>query len=212
MAAQKKSLVPFLVLLLVFSLGAFILARQKTPQLPVTKVPIRTNPTIMPSPTTSEVHSPDGSVTLISRAIKSADTTAYVFTASGLTAPTVPSGLPAGTSRKIFTKTVGAGASMMIPQNTWAPEHRYVFLNEIDGIGAKRYYVVSASGEPFAGGKEYLDVTALFAEKKTGFMFREATGWASPTLLIITTDKDQSTRGPSYWFEIPSGAFLQLAR
>lgn len=209
MAAQKKSLVPFFILLLVFSAGAFILARKNSPQLPVTKAPIRTNPTIMPSPTTSEVHAPDGSVTLISRVIKNADTTTYTFTAAGLTGSAI---LPAGTSRKIFTKTVAAGASMMIPQNTWAPEHRYVFLEEKDGTGAKRYDVVAASGEPFAGGKEYLDVTALFMEKKTGFMFREATGWASPTLLIITTDKDQSTRGPSYWFEIPSGAFLQLAR
>lgn len=192
MAAQ------ILVLLVAFSAGAFILVRQKTPQLPVPSASIRTNPTVMPSPTTSEVHAPDGSVTLISRAIKNADkTTTYMFTAAG---------------RKILTKTVGLGVTLTIPANTWAPEHRYVFLEETDATSVKRFYVVATNGEPFPGGKEYLDVTALFAEKKTGFMFREATGWASPTLLIFTTNRDGQTRGPSYWFEIPSGAFLQLTR
>lgn len=224
MAAHNRSVVTFFVLVFVLSAGAFFLARQSTPQLPMTSTPIRSTPAVIPSPPASEAHAPDGSVTLISRAVKNSDGTAtYEFSASGLTGIQI---LPAGTSRKIFTKTVGSGVSMMIPANAWAPENRYVFLEEKDGIGEKRFFVVRATGEPFVSGAEYLDVTALFAEKKTGYTFREATGWASPTLLIITTDKDQKTRlpspggeatggqarGPSYWFEIPSGAFLQLAR
>lgn len=210
MAAQQRSVIWFFVLVFVLSAGAFFWARQSTPQLPVTSTPIRSTPAVIPSPPASEAHAPDGSVTLISRAVKNSDGTAtYEFSASGLSGIQI---LPAGTSRTIFTKTVEAGASMMIPANTWAPENRYVFLEEKDGIGEKRFFVVRTTGEPFVSGAEYLDVTALFAEKKTGYTFREATGWASPTLLIITTDKDQNTRGPSYWFEIPSGAFLQLAR
>ena len=209
MAAHNRSVVTFFVFVFVLSAGALFLVRQSTPQVPVTSTPIRSTPAVIPSPSTSEAHAPDGSVTLISRAVKNSDGTAtYEFTASGLSGIQI---LPAGSSRKIFTKTVGPGASMMIPANTWAPENRYVFLEEKDASAAKRFFVVRTTGEPFVSGAEYLDVTALFAEKKTGYTFREATGWASPTLLIITTDKDQGTRGPSYWFEIPSGAFLQLA-
>ena len=209
MAAHNRSVVTFFVLVFVLSAGALFLARQSTPQVPVTSTPIGSTPAVIPSPSASEVHAPDGSVTLVSRAVKNSDGTAtYEFSASGLSGIQI---LPAGTSRKVFMKTVEPGASMMIPANTWAPENRYVFLEEKDASGAKRFFVVRTTGEPFVSGAEYLDVTALFAEKKTGYTFREATGWASTSLLIITTDKDTQTRGPSYWFEIPSGAFLQLA-
>ncbi|MBI5449044.1 hypothetical protein HY948_01880 [Candidatus Gottesmanbacteria bacterium] len=212
MSAQSRPVITFLLLVFVLSVAVSLFARQTSPQLSKATGSIA-GMKLTPTPAateTSEVHAPDGSATLILRAVKNTDgTTTYVFTASGLTGTKF---LPMGTSRKIFIKTVGPLASMMIPANTWSPENRYVFLEEKDGTGAKRYYVIQTNGEPFAAEKEYLEVTEPFAAKKTGFMFREATGWASPTLLIITTDKDAQTRGPSYWFEIPSGAFLQLAR
>ncbi len=116
-----------------------------------------------------------------------------------------------GTDEKtLLTKTLASGASLEL-HNSWAPADAYVFVEERSN-GSQRFLVLKSSGEPFAKGEEYLDITALFAARETGYAFRDATGWASETLLIIRTSKEDGTNGPSFWFEVPSRAFIQLAR
>ncbi|MCX6791757.1 MAG: hypothetical protein NT149_01835 [Candidatus Gottesmanbacteria bacterium] len=112
--------------------------------------------------------------------------------------------------RMVFDKTLPAGASMLLPDNSWDPTDTYVFLEELNS-GAVDFFVVKVNGEPFADGNKYIDVGAVWANKKIGYTIRTATGWASGTLLIIYTSKDDGSRGPAYWFEIPSTAILQLA-
>jgi hypothetical protein len=111
----------------------------------------------------------------------------------------------------IFTKTVGLSGAITVPGNSWSPDNKYVYIEETDGEGIKNYLVLKASGEPVAKDQPYYDVRTLFTAKKIKYTFNKVTGWASPTLLIIYTINDQSTKGPSFWFEIPSKAFLQLA-
>lgn len=110
----------------------------------------------------------------------------------------------------IFTKTLDSLKSMTLPYNTWSPDNKYFFIQENTESG-KSVLAFNASGEAFSDTEEYFDVTDLFRKKETGNNFAEATGWASESLIIINTTKEDGTKGPSYWFEIPSRAIIQLS-
>lgn len=150
----------------------------------------------------SDVHSSNADKKFVLRATPGQDgTTTYTFTVADL----------AGTNAHVlFTKTLGPGAVMSLPWNAWDPTDTYVFIGEKVG-SALNYYVFKSSGEPFANGDKFIDVGAVWTEKKIGFSIRDATGWASGTLLIIYTSKDDGAKGPAFWFEIPSTAIIQLA-
>lgn len=124
-------------------------------------------------------------------------------------------------SSPLFTKTLPPRTSMSLPANSWSPDNKYLFIGEENEQGEKNYFVLKASGEPFTNDQQYLDVGTLFAAKKLKYTLDEATGWASPTLLILTTKKaegpesdrgNDGTPGPSFWFEVPSKAIMQLSR
>ncbi len=106
--------------------------------------------------------------------------------------------------RVVLEKTLPTGIVMKLPDNSWDPTDTYVFVEEIVG-GAPNYFVMKATGGPM------IDVGAVWRQKQIPYTIRQATGWASGTLLIIYTSKDDGSRGPAYWFEIPSTAILQLA-
>ena len=151
--------------------------------------------------TVGEASSLEGTMKLILKKMvdKNNQTQTYSFISSDSSSP-------------IFTKTVGLSQSMAIPANSWSPDNKYVFVEEKNEQGEKNYLVLKASGEPFTDGQQYYDVKSLFMAKKTQYTLDKITGWASSNLLIITTLTEQSTKGPSYWFEVPSKAFLQLSR
>lgn len=119
----------------------------------------------------------------------------------------------------VFSKTLDNTKSMLIPFNTWSPDNKYFFIQE--QIKAKSdlakdgsvtgVYAFKALGEPFTNEEKYLDVTDLFIKRNTGNNFTRATGWASETLIVINTTKPDNTKGPSYWFEVPGKAILQLS-
>jgi hypothetical protein len=132
---------------------------------------------------------------------KSDGTTEYSF---------IVADISGGNSRVLFDKTLPTGASMGLPYNSWDPTDTYLFLEEHNS-GAVDYLVLKADGTPFADGNQYIDVGAVWVNKNVGYTIRTATGWASGTLLIIYTSKDDGSKGPAFWFEIPSTAILQLA-
>lgn len=124
-----------------------------------------------------------------------------------------------GTSTFIFTVTDGSGENehelytiqsadnFSIPFNTWSPDNKYLFVQKNEN-GA---LVFKATGEPIISGQTYFDVGELFSEKVKNVFPRIVTGWASPTLLIVNTVKEDNAKGPSYWFEVPSKAIMQLS-
>lgn len=154
----------------------------------------------------TDVHHPDGTKKLIMRTKRSPDgSRIYTF----LTAD-----IDGNNEQLIFTKPISADSptTMAIPYNAWSPgTEKYVFVEEHTATGAS-YLVLNTSGKLFPNQEHHLDVTALFKEKNIPYTFQNATGWASPTLLIFRTTTDTGAKGPSYWFEVPSLAFLQLAR
>lgn len=110
----------------------------------------------------------------------------------------------------LFREAAAAGERITIPFNTWSPDDKYFFIQEQTGTG-KKVLVFKASGEAFSDQQFYLNATDIFANRKTGYTFDEATGWASNSLLLINTVADDDTKGPSYWFEVPSRAVIRLS-
>ncbi len=111
--------------------------------------------------------------------------------------------------RLIFARILESSGEMAIPHNSWSPDNKYVFVQEKDESGQVIFLVLKTSGEAFKNGDQYLNVSALFDQKMKGLLLRDATGWASPTLVNIETSKDETKKGPSYWFDVDSRSFLQ---
>lgn len=155
-----------------------------------------------PTVQTQDVHSGDGTVKLIMKAQTAKDGTAnYTFTASEISG---------NNSHIILSKALGANESMSIPYNTWSPDNKLVFIQYTNG-STTEYYVMKGSGEPWPNGEQYFTLRVEFEKRDGGLSVREATGWASNTLVVFTTVKADGNRGPNYWFEVPSKAFIQLA-
>ena len=143
--------------------------------------------------------SPDGTKNLKMKKIPDSDGSyAYVFT--------VTDGSGAN-EYALYTAKVQNPENLSIPFNTWSPDNKYLFIQKNEN-GA---LVFKANGEPIISGKTYYDVGEIFTDKIKNVSPSLVTGWASPTLLIVNTVKEDNIKGPSYWFEVPSKAIMQLS-
>lgn len=196
---MKASTVILISLVLLGGAGVFFVTKQKA-AVPMEQPIVFLRPT--PTPIPREEASIDGTKKLRLQAARQTDgsTTYLLFTADANGA----------NQRLIFQKTEPAGTVIDL-HNSWSPDGTYVFVKE-KGSAGEKFFVLQSSGVAFADGQTALDVGALFDARKTGYVFDKVTGWASPTLLILYTKTDQGAKGPSYWLELPSRAFLQLAR
>jgi len=167
----------------------------KTPQMPVVK-------TTLTKVTVSSQISPDGTKEVVMKITQNPDNTkTYNFSVVDVASLI---------ETHIFTWILDPLKSMLIPFNTWSSDDQYFFVQQ-NTASTKSVFVFKINGSPFANGSNYLDVTDLFAKANTGNNFDEATGWASGTLIIINTIKTDGTKGPSYWFEVPSQSVIQLS-
>lgn len=145
--------------------------------------------------------SPDGKKTLIMKTAPGAKSqTVYSFFVSN-------SASEAG--KLVYTVTHDASTTMSIPFNAWSPGNLYFFIQEHDGT--TRTLVFKASGETFPDTQAYLNVNDLFAQKKSGYIFDEVTGWADPTLLVINTKTEDGKNGSSFWFDVSRKSLIRLA-
>jgi len=148
--------------------------------------------------------SPDGTKKIVMTTIQNADTTKTYFFAV-----TDSSG---SNGKTVFSKTLEGTKSMSIPFNAWSPDNQYFFIQEQTNDGlVTGIFAMYATGKAFVDGETYLDVTNTFINRNTGTILSEATGWASETLIIINTTTPENKKGPSYWFEMPSKAIIQLS-
>lgn len=145
------------------------------------------------------VTSIDGTKALTMKTITEGDMTTYSFYASESAAP-------------FYKQTLNTNSyTLGIPDNAWSPGEKYVFL-EKNGGGEKTDLVFKTDGTAFASGAGYLDAGEMFKAKGTEYSFAGATGWADGSLLIVETTKVDGSTGPSYWFELPNGNYIQLSR
>ncbi len=159
--------------------------------------------TISPLPKTitfSQV-SPDGTHTLTMITTGRNTTKTYTITTTSDSAPN---------PLTIYSTTLPDTESINIPFNTWSPDNKYVFLEHKTQQGTEAL-VMKASGEALSADASFYNVTSLFTAKNTGNTYDQTTGWASETLLIVNTKLPDGSKGPSYWFEVPSKAIIQLS-
>lgn len=143
-----------------------------------------------------QINSADGSMKIVMKKTSvGGDRISYSFFISEIS----------GNSEKlIFTKALSLGSAMSIPQNTWSPDNKYLFLKENDGAFSS-FFVFKADGQNFSDGSAYINITDLYIKRGITYSLKDVTGWDSDTLLHVLTS------GPSFWFEVPSSSFIQLA-
>lgn len=158
--------------------------------------------TPMPSQSTLSQISPDGTKEVIMRITSNQDDTKTysIYTADSSGA----------NEHFVFDKTLDKAKYITIPFNTFSSDNKYFFIQE-NAMEGKSIFAFKVTGEPFSETEKYFDVTDLFVKKETGNNFTEATGWASESLIIINTTKEDGAKGPSYWFELSSKAIIHLS-
>ena len=194
-----------LALLLIISIGIFVI---KTINILTLKQPkaVTISPIVLSIPTqtplpnqNNEVHSPDGTMKIIMKAENKTDGEIfYSFSISDIS----------GKNEKLlFAKTDLPKTTMLIPQNSFSPDNKYVFLQE-NKTNSLNALVFKASTEPFEKNEQYRDVGSLLTQNKPGYSLTAVTGWASPILLEVITRKEDSKKRESYWFVPKTQAFL----
>lgn len=174
------------------------------PIMPEEQVPKATPTPPLPKPQTASQVSPDGTKQVVMKTVFNKDgTQTYIFSTADSSG---------NNEQAIFTKTLDNARSMSIPFNTWSPDNKYFFIQEqTKDDSVTNVFVFKGSGEPIANKEKYFDVTDIFSKRNTGNNFDKATGWASETLIIFNTRTLDDVKGPSYWFELPSKAVIQLS-
>lgn len=129
---------------------------------------------------------------------------------SGKTYEILVSDLANNNQKLIYSATLPVTESITVPFNAWSPDNKYLFIEHNTPKGNEAI-VIKSNGDPVIQGEVNPNIAALFAAKKTGYTYKETTGWASETLLIVNTTGQDGSKGPSYWFEVPSKAIIQLS-
>lgn len=204
---MKYSVRDFILLLLVicFIASGVFWMQQKTPSI-VSKATFEenegTNAPKIPVNSSQTVHSPDGSLQVTLKSVELSGTqSAYVLNTSDIH----------GENRhSIYKDTLSSDSTMQVPANSWSPDNKFIFISGNTPEGLK-VLVFRATGEPFADGQQFIDLSKLFQEKLPNAVLRGVTGWDDPALLHVFTYNADKTIGYSYWFDIWSKSFIQLA-
>lgn len=110
----------------------------------------------------------------------------------------------------LFSEKLQSGETISIPFNTWSPDNKYFFLKR-SSLNTTEFLVFKATGESFSE-TPYLNITELFLKKEFPYKIKEVTGWASNTYAVVQTINPETMQnGPSYWFNVYNGGFIQLS-
>lgn len=112
--------------------------------------------------------------------------------------------------KEIFAKTVDPSTVISIPYNTWSPNNKYFFLKET-GPGGTSFFVLSASEDSSSQNEKTANITDLFTQKYPDLKIGDVTGWGGINLVVVNSLRNNESKGPSFWFEMPSHSFIQLS-
>lgn len=112
---------------------------------------------------------------------------------------------------RVANMALPVGWVVTLPYNSFSPDNKYFFVKEY--MGSEYFYKVfyTKGGSINADGSE-LEITAPFNSRFPEFAITDITGWASPTLLLVNTNKTDGEEGPTFWFDITSKKFIRLSR
>lgn len=208
----KKVVLGLIVILIIVGAALFVIVPSRSKRLVSVPEPAKTESSDSvsiqsveadtPAVETSSVNTPDGALTLIMEktSLVNGSSEYAFFTLDNATQE----------KNEVFKKTILPGESIEVSSNAWSPDNKYFFIKEKTSSSTD-YFVFKARGEQFADEKNYIDVRPLFVAKNTGYSLMDITGWDSPTLLHLFSEKESGQDGPSFWFEVPSNAIIPLA-
>lgn len=127
-------------------------------------------------------------------------------TISGINEYTFATMDSAGVKRNQVYKTSLQTDTFSLPFNAWSPDNKYFFIQKNTGEAL----VFTQTGDMLTPTERYFNVKDIFSQTDRQDRYALATGWASPTLLIVNTTTQDGAKGNSYWFEVPSKAIIQL--
>ena len=200
---MAKHLTKFIVLIcLVISIVSIVLIMRGRDQESSPSVTRPHTPLIAKAepPGETTVGSPDGKMTLKMQENKGREGVTYIFWILAAD----------GSTKEVFRKTLPPVSSLSIPFNTFSPDNKYFFLKQNDPGGAS-YFALSTSEIPITKDSPTLDIGSLFTAKYPNYKISDMTGWGGLTLIVINTDKAEGGEGPSFWFDVSSGSFIQLS-
>jgi len=164
-------------------------------------VPIQVLTEVSPSPEPIlSAISADGEVILEMKQVKGAETITWTLTANQAEE----------VAKTIWWQVLLQDMTMSIPFNTVSPDNKYLFLKQT-GSDKTRYLVLTVSGEPIMPESQTVEFAEQFESKYPEYMITEVTGWGGINLIVFNTDKVGGGIGPSFWYEVPSGAFIRLS-
>lgn len=172
-----------------------------TPILPASSSPsINFKPISVSASQDVSVDSLDGSETITLKTIENNNLETYSFYTSNKNNEV---------KKIIFSKAVGSTEKLLLPDNAWDPNGRYFFITD-QTASTNNYYVIPSFGS-LSDNSQSVNVSDLFFKKYPNYGSIEATGWGGYDLLIINAKNTDGSKGPSFWFEVPSQSFIQLA-
>ncbi|MBU1085246.1 MAG: hypothetical protein ABIJ43_05700 [Candidatus Beckwithbacteria bacterium] len=173
--------------------------RSNPPQPQPVPIKVITEASSSPEPTLF-ANSSDGEITLEMNQTKGADTITWTLTVSKAQEA----------AKKIWWQTLPKDTTMSIPFNTVSPDNKYLFLKKV-GPDKTRYLVLTVSGEPMISETQTVEFAELFESKYPDYKITEVTGWGGINLIVFNTDKVEGGIGPSFWFDVLTGAFIRLS-
>ena len=149
-----------------------------------------------------DILSPDGKATLTVKNIREA---------SGLVSQTFYISSDADkTPIKIFEKKSNPENLVTVPDNTFSPDNKRLFLKYEEG-GTTRYIVMRTDGKDIKEGSQTVEIESLFSEKHPDYVITDVTGWGSYSLIVVNTDTKDGKIGPSWWFDLSNFSFIRLS-
>lgn len=109
----------------------------------------------------------------------------------------------------IYQTVADPGNQIEVPQNSWSPDYKQVFIKTISPE-RENYYVFKANGENYGDGSKYLVVDDLWQEANMTSNIKRVTGWAGNDLLMVYTVSEDGWEGPAYWFVTSTRKFMQV--
>jgi hypothetical protein len=114
-----------------------------------------------------------------------------------------------GSSHEIFSKTVDAETSLTVPQNTFSPDNKYIFLKEENDIQVRFFSLPTNPNLEKENKETYF--TDFFQEQYPEFKIQDVTGWGGMTLIVINTKLSEDSKITSFWYDVASGSFIRLS-
>ncbi len=149
-----------------------------------------------------EYPSPDGKYVLVANNETEADgIVVQTFTINNL---------KDDTSIEIYRKDSPVESLISVPENTFSPNDKYIFLT-LEENWINKYLVLRTDNKEINSESKFLEIESLFRNMHPEYTITDITGWGGYNVLVVNTDTKEDKTGPSWWFDASNSSFYKLS-